>query len=91
MGGGLTVVAIVFMVLRDPRKSDKTKAGGDPGAQQATRQVSSIHHIVVQRVCTFGRAHIAASINSRERVTISIISELQLCDGKPTYLGLAAI
>ena len=91
MGGGLTVVAIIFMVLRDPRKSDKTKAGGDSGAQQARRQVSSVHHIVVQRVCTFGRAHIAASINSRERVTISIISELQLCDGKPAYQGLAAI
>ena len=38
MGGGLTVVAIIFMVLRDPRKSDKTKAGGDSGAQQARRQ-----------------------------------------------------
>ena len=91
MGGGLTVVAIVFMVLRDPRKSDKTKAGADSGAQQARHPVSSVHHIVVQRVCKFGRAHIAASISSRERVTISIMSESQLCDGKPVYRGLAAI
>ena len=42
MGGGLTVVAIIFIVLRDPRKSDKMKAGGDSGAQQARRQVSSV-------------------------------------------------
>ena len=91
MGSGRTVVAIIFMVLRDPQKSDKAKAGGDSGARQARRQVSSIHHNVVQRVCTFGRAHIAASISSRERVTISIMSESQLCDGKPVYRGLAAI
>ena len=91
MGGGLKVVAIIFMVLRDPRKSDMTKAGGNSGAQQVRRQVSSVHHIVVQRVCTFGRAHIAASINSRERVTISVISESQLYDVTPAYRGLAAI
>ena len=91
MSGGLTVVAIIFMVLRDPRKSDKATAGGDSGARQARRQVSSIHHNVVQRVCTFGRAHIAASINPRERVTISIISESQLYGGKPAYHSLAAI
>ena len=89
--GGLKVVAFIFMILRDPRKSDETKAGGDSGAQQARRQITSVHHIVIQRVCTFGRAHIAVSINSRERVTISIISESQLYDGKPAYLGLAAI
>ena len=75
MGRGRTVVAIIFMVLRDPRKSDKTKAGGDSGARQARCQVSSVHHNVVQRVRTFGRAHIAASIESRERAAISIISE----------------
>ena len=90
MGSGRTVVAIIFMVLRDPRKSDKMKAGGDSGAQQARRQVSSVHHIVVQRVCTFGRAHFAASTKSRERVTISTISKSQLYDGKTAYRGLAA-
>ena len=91
MGSERTVVAIIFMVLRDPRKSDKTKAGGDSGAQRARGQVFAVHHIVVQRVCTFGRAHIAASNNSRERVTISIISESQLYGGKPACHSLAAI
>ena len=91
MGGELTVAALVFMVLRIPRKSDKAKARGDWDAQQARREISSTYHNFFERVCMFEFAHSAASINSRERVTISIISESQLYGGKPAYRGLAAI